>query len=238
MFGGSGYLSYIAKFTCKNNRVIYNDYDHYSDRLLHINETEEILSKIKEMIKNENIIRKNERLNDNLANEIKKLLKEKKDKGEYVDWITISSQLCFTMNTCHNYEEFENKNLYNNPKKASLNTCGNYLDGIEIVHMDWKELYNKYENEEHVIFLIDPPYPNTLTEQYKNNITEEENLKLLDILHDKENVFYFTSSKSRMLELFSWKYNREEIKIINNVNGTGNYKSYYDYCLYKINLEQ
>ena len=232
LFGGSGYLSYIAKYTCKNNKVIYNDYDHYSDRLLHINETEKILNEIRPLVIKAKIL-PDKKINIELSDKIKLLLKDKEDKGEYIDWITISSQLCFTMNVCHSYEEFKDKSLYNNLTKTPLKRYDNYLNGLDIVHMDWKDLYNIYKDNEYVIWLIDPPYPNTLIEQYKDDINKEDNLKLLDILHNKNNVFYFTSSKSYILELYNWKYNDDDIKIIKNVNGSGNFRSYYDYCIYK-----
>ena len=33
LFGGSGYLSYLVKYTFPNARVIYNDYDNYFERI-------------------------------------------------------------------------------------------------------------------------------------------------------------------------------------------------------------
>ena len=37
-----------------------------------------------------------------LSNEIALMLKEKEEKGEYVDWRTLSSQLCSTTWICYN----------------------------------------------------------------------------------------------------------------------------------------
>ena len=233
LFGGSGYLSYIAKQTCKNNTVIYNDYDYYSDRIAHIEETQLILDEIKTMVINANILPE-QKLNKELSDEIKKMLKDRENKEGYVDWITISNQLCFTMNTCHNYEEFNKMTLYNNLNKSKLQPNSDYLDGIDIVHMDWKVLYKKYKHDKNIVWLIDPPYPNTLVQQYKDNISNNDSLKLLNILHDKDNVYYFTSSRSNMLEVYKWKYGTEDnLKITKNINGSGRYRSYYDYCLYK-----
>ena len=231
LFGGSGYLSYIAKQSCRDNKVIYNDFDYYSDRILHIEETQLILDEIKILLKNNILPEK--KINKELSDEIKKMLKDREDKEEYIDWITISNQLCFTMNTCHSYKEFNKMTLYNNLNKSKLEPHNEYLNGIDIVHMDWKELYKLYKNNKYVVWLVDPPYPNTLVQQYKDNISNDDNLKLLDILHNKNSIYYFTSSRSNMLETYIWKYGEEDINITKNINGSGRYRTYFDYCLYK-----
>lgn len=51
LFGGSGLLSHIAKRTRPELRVIYNDYDYYCDRLGMVDITNEILSRIRPLMK-------------------------------------------------------------------------------------------------------------------------------------------------------------------------------------------
>lgn len=46
LFGGSGLLSYTAKQILPDCRVIYNDFDHYIDRLAAVDQTNEILAAI------------------------------------------------------------------------------------------------------------------------------------------------------------------------------------------------
>ena len=235
LFGGSGYLSYIAKYSCKDNKVIYNDFDHYSERLLHVEETQKILDEIGKIINDAGIDSKKE-IDKKTADDIKRLLQEKEQHGEFIDWITMSSQLCFSMNIKQTSEDFNHAKLYNKINKKSLKANNDYLNGIDIVHKDWKELYNEYKDKDNIVYLIDPPYPNTLTEQYKNDICFDDTLLLLDIFHSNNNVYYFTSSKSNIIELYKWKYDDDDVTITSNVNGTGYYKEYRDYCMYKNNI--
>lgn len=46
VFGGSGLVSRLCKDVHPTARVIYNDYDNYSERLHHIAETEQLRQEI------------------------------------------------------------------------------------------------------------------------------------------------------------------------------------------------
>ena len=231
LFGGSGYLSYIAKQTCKNNKVIYNDFDYYSQRIENIEHTQKLLDTIRKIFE-ESGVKTKQKADNETRDKIIKLLKEKEQRGEYIDWITISSKTCFTMQVCHNCSDLEKLALYNKTSDTPL-TADNYLDGLDIVHEDWKTLYNQYKDNKYVVWLIDPPYPHTLKAQYKGDIPTADNLELLDILHNYDNVYYFTSSKSDLKEISEWKYGNDNIKITYTTNGSGFYNSYNDFMMYK-----
>lgn len=61
LFGGSGLLSHTAKAVLPGCRVVYNDYDGYTQRLANIAKTNEILMLIKERL---NGVQPNARLSD------------------------------------------------------------------------------------------------------------------------------------------------------------------------------
>ena len=46
LFGGSGLLSRVAKDSLPNCRVIYNDFDHYNERLANVDNTNALLRSI------------------------------------------------------------------------------------------------------------------------------------------------------------------------------------------------
>lgn len=46
LFGGSGLLSRVAKDSLPNCRVIYNDFDHYDERLANVGNTNALLRSI------------------------------------------------------------------------------------------------------------------------------------------------------------------------------------------------
>ena len=51
LFGGSGLLSHVAKHERPDARVIYNDFDYFCDRVANVKTTNEILSKIRVILK-------------------------------------------------------------------------------------------------------------------------------------------------------------------------------------------
>lgn len=47
LFGGSGLLSHTIKRQRPDARVIYNDFDYYTERLKHIDDTNKLLAEIR-----------------------------------------------------------------------------------------------------------------------------------------------------------------------------------------------
>jgi hypothetical protein len=53
LFGGSGLLAHTAKETRPDLRVVYNDHDNFTERLDHIEDTNIILSIVRNILKDE-----------------------------------------------------------------------------------------------------------------------------------------------------------------------------------------
>lgn len=53
VFGGSGLLAHNAKHILPKSTVIYNDFDNYTDRLAHINDTNLLRQALFELLKDE-----------------------------------------------------------------------------------------------------------------------------------------------------------------------------------------
>lgn len=51
LFGGSGLLSHITKCEKPHSKVVYNDFDGYRLRLEHIPQTNELLAKLREIVR-------------------------------------------------------------------------------------------------------------------------------------------------------------------------------------------
>lgn len=73
-----------------------------------------------------------------------RILQEEHETG-YVDFITLSSSLMFSMKYKLNVPEMRKEALYNNIRKADYPECTDYLEGLEIVSCDYKELFNRYK---------------------------------------------------------------------------------------------
>lgn len=234
LFGGSGLLSHITKKEKPNATVIYNDYDNYRMRLNNINRTNALLSDLRKLT----IDCPRQKL---IPNPIRGLILERLRQEEtdgFVDYITISSSLLFSMKYCTNLKDLQKESFYNNIRKQDYPLCTDYLNGLEIVSCDYKELVKKYKNLPNVVFLVDP-YLSTEVGTYRMNWRLSDYLDVLSILVDKSFI-YFTSNKSSILELCCWMGNHPNIgNPFNNAkkeefNARMNYNSTYtDVMLYK-----
>ncbi|RIY36008.1 hypothetical protein CKF58_06375 [Psittacicella hinzii] len=191
VFGGSGLLSHVAKSTFPQARVVFNDYDNAREsinRLPVAIKNWEVINTIcckyyttdylKKIKRGDRILR-----NASLANEIR-------------DWITntpylelhipfINLWLCFGGTTASNKEELL-KNLkgesvcFNLPLKPPENVGNTYLDGLEIVCLDFKPLLDSYANVENVIYILDPPY--LFTTPNKHKLSHKQSFSIPDYI--------------------------------------------------------
>ncbi len=201
LFGGSGLLSHTVRKSMPGARVIYNDYDNYHLRIEHIEKTNEILRKLRVLLADAPADKK-------LSNEQRAqviALIEQYDRSGYVDYLTLSSSLLFSMNYAKSLEELGKQTMYNCIRKSDYPSSTGYLDGLEIVSMDYKELYQLYKDHPAVVFLVDPPYLSTDTSTYKSDgyWTLTEYLDVLTVIQGAS-FFYFTSNKSEIIELCQW----------------------------------
>ena len=102
LFGGSGLVSHTIKRARPDCRVVYNDFDHYSERLANVGRTNAMLQALRPIVAPiQHKMRITEPIRSAVVAEV-----EKWNKTGYVDWFSISSNLHFTMNYSHNFEEF------------------------------------------------------------------------------------------------------------------------------------
>lgn len=235
LFGGSGLLSHITKREKPNATVIYNDYDNYRMRLNNINRTNALLSDLRKLTID---CPRQKLIPEPIRGLILERLRQEETTG-FVDYITISSSLLFSMKYCMNLKDLQRESFYNNIRKQDYPLCTDYLNGLEIVSCDYKELVKKYKNLPNVVFLVDPPYLSTEVGTYRMNWRLSDYLDVLSILVDKSFI-YFTSNKSSILELCCWMGNHPNIgNPFNNAkkeefNARMNYNSTYtDVMLYK-----
>ena len=196
LFGGSGLLSHTVKALYPNAKVIYNDFDNFRQRIANIPNTNKILEDLRVILKgNPRKIGISETAKIKVLNRLKKEL-------DFIDFITLSSSLLFSMNYVLSFDELKKQKLYNNVKVNNYNADG-YLDGLEITQLDYRLLFDKYKDSKNVVFLIDPPYLSTETGTYKNYWKLNDYLDVLDTLKGND-YFYFTSNKSSIIELCEW----------------------------------
>lgn len=200
LFGGSGILSHTAKRLLPDVRVVYNDFDHYTDRLAGIPTTNEILSRIRLILQG---IGKLKRVPEELKARILETIRGYSERG-YVDFITLGSSLTFSGRWTDTFEELANAGMWNKVREQDYDAEG-YLEGLEVVHKDYRELFAEFRDDRDAVFLVDPPYLTTEATTYSNEgywrLTDY--LDVLNVLEESR-YLYFTGSKSQIVELCGW----------------------------------
>ena len=199
LFGGSGLLSHITKCQKPNSVVVYNDFDGYCRRLESIPVTNAILADLREIVKTP---RNKPILGTEKERVLSCIRKYEHDNG-FIDYITLSSSIMFSMKYATDLKTLEKETLYNNIRTTDYPDCQDYLDGLTVTSCDYKEVFEQYKDNPNVVFLVDPPYLSTDAGTYKMYWKLADYLDVLRVLAGQRFV-YFTSNKSSILELCDW----------------------------------
>lgn len=201
LFGGSGLLSHVTKRTKPESTVVYNDFDNYRCRLQHIPQTNRLIADLRNIVADR--VPRNKPITGELRERIFARIEQEDRTVGYVDFITLSSSIMFSMKYRLSVPEMRKEVLYNSIRKNDYPLCSDYLDGLEITSCDYKELFNRYKDTPGVVFLVDPPYLSTDVGTYNMYWKMADYLDVLNVLAGHSFV-YFTSNKSSILELCEW----------------------------------
>ena len=206
LFGGSGLLSHIAKCQKPNSAVVYNDFDGYRKRLESIPVTNALLAELREIV---DVPRHKPILGETRERVLTCIRKYERDFG-FIDYITLSSSVMFSMKYATEFSDLEKETLYNNIRTTDYPTCEGYLDGLTITSCDYKEVFEQYKDVPGVVFLVDPPYLSTDSKTYKMYWKLSDYLDVLTVLAGHRFI-YFTSNKSSIIELCDWMGKHPEL---------------------------
>lgn len=200
LFGGSGLLSHITKHFHSESRVIYNDFDNYRLRINNIPRTNSLLESIRPIASQ---FDRHKPITGVAREQIFSLLEQEEKGTGFLDFITLSSSLMFSMKYKMSIEGMRGETLYNNVRKNGYEPSPDYLAGLEIVSCDYRELFEQYKDTPGVVFLVDPPYLSTDVGTYRMYWRLADYLDVLSVLPG-HNFIYFTSEKSCIIELCEW----------------------------------
>lgn len=201
LFGGSGLLSHVAKNMYPELKVIYNDYDDFHLRLASVEVTNKLLEEIRTCLSD---VPKGQKIEGSIKYLILSMIRDMEKKGKPVDYITLSSSLLFSGKFAKNYQEIERETFYNCIKKTNYQ-IDDYLTGLEVVKMNYIDLFNVFRKDIGVLFVVDPPYLSTDTSTYNSDKywKLKDYLNVLNVLSVGKYI-YFTSNKSSIIELCEW----------------------------------
>ncbi|MBR0574058.1 MULTISPECIES: hypothetical protein [Pasteurellaceae] len=198
VFGGSGLLSHTAKHLKPQVKVIYNDFDRYSERLKHINETNQLRQQIYDIAKD---TPKNKRLHLSLKLKIIKIINNFKG---YKDLNCIASWLLFSGQQVSNFDELYSKTFWNCVRQSDYANADGYLNDIEVINESFHTLIPKFQNQEKVLLLLDPPYLCTNQKSYR----QDTYFDLIDFLRlinlTKPPYIFFSSTKSEFIRFIDY----------------------------------
>lgn len=193
-------LSHITKRLRPDAVVVYNDFDNYRRRLENIPRTNALLADLREIAKG---TPRGKPIKGEARERIfERISIEEKECG-YVDYITLSSSLMFSMKYKTSLEGMRKDTLYNTIRMTDYPLCEDYLAGLEVASCDYRVLYERYKDTPGVVFLVDPPYLSTEVGTYRMSWRLADYLDVLKVLRDRPFV-YFTSNKSQIVELCEW----------------------------------
>lgn len=195
VFGGSGLISRLCKDIHPSARVIYNDYDNYSERLRHIEETERLRQEIVSILAP---LKRNARVPEEYKDLVLKAVQAHEERYRYVDWVTLSGWLLFTNNFAYSFSDLASRGFYAHPSRTALSDADaseRYLRGLEIVSMDYKELLSTYKSTPNTVLILDPPYLSTECGGYRGSSWSCDDYLDLLTLMPPSNYLYFSSTK-------------------------------------------
>ncbi|MCT6875594.1 hypothetical protein [Frischella perrara] len=230
VFGGSGLLAHNAKYTCRKARVLFNDYDNYTERLLNINKTDQLRRRLRKITGNK---KRCSPLNIETKNQVINYLKN----CEYIDYMTLSGYLLFSGNYFSSIDELESHKLYDRVSKYPPNADG-YLSGVETVHKSFTEILSD-DFKGKVLYLLDPPYINTMQGYHRDKSSYFgllSQLALFELM--KPPFFYFTSNRSEIMDFVEnpsvYSHVFENCEIFTTTNSPNGRSTYLDILIKKV----
>ena len=189
VFGGSGLIAHNIKQWYPKNEVIYNDFDDYASRLAIIETTEQIRARLAQLLP---VKEKQDKLSEAQISQVKALLDEY--KGQELDFIQLSTYLCFSGNYYKDRARLYANLKYNRLSYSPLNAKG-YLAGVKRISLDFKKLLDDTAHEGTKRFLIlDPPYFASLFSAYDMGFSMRDIFELM--FRVTKPYIFFSSARS------------------------------------------
>ncbi|NBH76169.1 hypothetical protein [Rodentibacter pneumotropicus] len=197
-FGGSGLLSHVAKHIKPKARVIYNDFDGYAERVMHIDDTNRLRAKLYEKVVSLPIdAHLSDALKAEIVNEIEKF-------DGYKDLNTLASWFLFSGSQAESFDDLYKLKFFNGVRKTDYPRANGYLEGVEIIGESFHTLLPKFAGNPKALFVLDPPYICTKQESYKQATYFDlvDFLRLINITRPP--YIFFSSTKSEFLRFIEY----------------------------------
>lgn len=191
-FGGSGLLANNAKALKPKARVIYNDYDDYSKRLAHVDDTNRLRRILREITKDASRL---EPMKDATKQRAAQSIK---DFDGYIDLRCLVTWLLFSGKQVASVDGLFDSVFYGRVAQADVQ-CDGYLTGVEVTRECFETLLPKYASDKKALFVLDPPYVASDQKSYRADYFGMTRfLRLMRLV--RAPYVFFSSTKSEVLE--------------------------------------
>jgi len=236
VFGGSGLLAHVAKRIKPQARVIYNDYDNYSDRLRHIPDYNCLREQIAQIVGG---IPKGSRLDPERTRSVQQTITNFQG---HIDVRVLSSWLLFSAKQANSLEQLLGFEFYNKVRQSPYSIAADYLDGLEITRQDYNLLMAEHQHNPNTLLVLDPPYVSTAQGAYAADKYFNMVSFLRMIQYMRPPFILFSSTRSEALDYFQFlqecepdKYRRfSGYNIVSLDAKMGKGIEYQDNMIYKI----
>lgn len=193
VFGGSGLLSNNAKHLKPAAKVIFNDFDNYTERLKHVADSNRLRQQLMDVLSE---YPRQTHLDKNTKSEVIAVINDFKG---HVDMRVLSTWLLFAGRHAKSLDELYESHLYNCLRRTDYPAVDDYLTGVEVVCESYDTLVPKYADQPKTLLVFDPPYVNTQQGAYaqKEYFGMVQFLKLMRYVRPP--YVFFSSTRSELL---------------------------------------
>lgn len=198
VFGGSGLLSNNAKHLKPKARVIFNDFDNYTERLQNIHDTNLLRRELAKILSK---YPRQKLLNTDTKQQVIKVLSE---FNGHIDMRALSTWILFGGKNANSLPELYDMHMYNCMRRTDYDQVDDYLNGVEITSESYDTLIPKFANSPNTLLVLDPPYVNTEQGAYKQDayFGMVQFLKLMKLI--KPPYIFFSSTRSELLSYYDF----------------------------------
>lgn len=196
-FGGSGILSRTAADACPGARVIYNDYDGYADRVAQIPVTNAILAELRALTSH---LPKGAKVPDGVKAEGLRIIRGYRDLFGEIDETTLTANVAFSSRAIQGGTA-EDVTWYAGIRQSDIPEAPDYVDGLEVVRADFRELLARYGDDPAAVFILDPPYLSTQCSAYGAYGGLVDTLTLLAGMRERRYIYIIAPIKAKSKRL-------------------------------------
>ncbi|AUP79127.1 DNA adenine methylase [Flavivirga eckloniae] len=130
----------------------------------------------------------------------------------WAHWLVIAQSFSGSMSSWSYDVKARKVKTFHNKKTRFIQDISKRMENTLIENRDALEIIKKFDSHEDMFFFIDPPYVGADQGCYKG-YTEEDYIKLLDVLNTIKSKFMLTTYDSDLLTEYAKRNNWKQIKI-------------------------